>query len=67
MKGIFAYVLEFMLTLGNIAKYQYFNVQKVRNPSASSILKVRQAFHTVRIVLYIGCSGPVIGSSTATY
>ena len=34
MNGIFAYVLEFMLTLGNIAKYQYFSVQKVRNPSA---------------------------------
>ena len=25
-----------------------------------SILKVIQAFHTVRIVLYIGCSGPVV-------
>ena len=28
-------------------------------------MKVIQAFHTVRIVLYFGCSGPVIGSSTA--
>ena len=25
-----------------------------------SILKVIQAFHTVRIDLYIGCSGPVV-------
>ena len=25
-----------------------------------SILEVIQAFHTVRIVLYIGCSGPVV-------
>ena len=33
-------------------------------------LKVKhyQHFHnTVRIVLYIGCSGPVVGSLTATY
>ena len=32
-----------------------------------SILKVIQAFHTVRIVLYIGCSGPVVESLTALY
>ena len=32
-----------------------------------SILKVIQAFHTVRIVLYIGCSDAMIGSSTALY
>ena len=24
------------------------------------MLKVNQAFHTVRIVLFIGCSGPVV-------
>ena len=29
-----------------------------------NILKVIQTFHTVRIVLYIGCSGPVVGSLT---
>ena len=32
-----------------------------------TFLKLIQAFHTVRIVLYIGCSGPVVGSLTATY
>ena len=26
-----------------------------------SFLKLIQAFHTVRIVLYIGCSDPVVG------
>ena len=31
------------------------------------MLKVIQAFHTVCIVLYIRCLGPVIGSSIATY
>ena len=30
-----------------------------------SIFKVIQTFHTVRIVLYIGCSAPVIWSLTA--
>ena len=28
--------------------------------SGQSILKVIQAFHTVRIALYMGCSGPVV-------
>ena len=32
-----------------------------------SILKVIQAFHTVRLVLYIGYSGPVVGSLTDSY
>ena len=31
------------------------------------MLRAIQAFHTVCIVLYIGCSGRVIGSSIATY
>ena len=35
--------------------------------SEQSILKFIQAVHTVSIVLCIGCCGPVIGSSTATY
>ena len=30
-------------------------------------MKFIQAFNTVRTALYIWCSGPVIGSSTATY
>ena len=55
MKGIFIYVLQF---------------DKMQNTSpfmctkfeiwAQSILKVIQSFHTVRIVLYIGCSSPVV-------
>ena len=32
-----------------------------------NILKVIQAFHTVRIVLNIGSSGPVVGSLTVSY
>ena len=45
-------------------KHQYFNVQKFKI-WVQSILKVNQAVHTVRIVLYIGCPGPVIEMSTA--
>ena len=32
-----------------------------------SFLLVIQAFRTVRIVLYIGCSSPVVGSFTDSY
>ena len=63
MKGIFDYVLQFMLTL--VKMQQYFNVKKKikiwRN------LQVIQAFHTVCIVLYNGCSYQDIRSLTATY
>ena len=62
MKGIFDYVLQFMLTL--VKMQQYFNVKKIkiwRN------LQVIQAFHTVSIVVYNGCSDPDIRSLTATY
>ena len=58
MKGIFVYVLEYMLTLAKCEKSSKLRLEH---------LKVFQAFHTVRIVLYIGCSGQVIGLSTATY
>ena len=52
MKAIVTYVLEFMLTFGIMclmcSKFGIYG---------QSILKVIQAFHTVRIYLYIGCSG----------
>ena len=59
MNEIFANVLEFMLT---------FVKMQNTNPSMctkfeirwQSILEVIQVFHTVRIVLYNGCSGPVV-------
>ena len=59
MKEIFDYVLEFMLT---------FDKKQNTDPLicikfeiwGQSILEVFQAFHTVCIVLYIGCSGPVV-------
>ena len=59
MKGIFVYVLEFMLTFD---KMQNTSPLLCTNYEIwwQSILKVIQAFHTVRIVLYIGCSGPVV-------
>ena len=44
------------------ANYYYFNVLKFQI-CQQSILVVIQAVHTVCIVLYIGYSGPVIGSS----
>ena len=58
MQGICVYVLEYMFTL-----------EKMLNTSTlmckSSKLSVEHSnsglsFHTVRLVLYIGCSGPVI-------
>ena len=57
MKECFADVLEFMLNfdkMQNTLMYTKFEIL------GQSILKVIQAFHTVRIVLYIGCSGPVV-------
>ena len=58
MKDIFVYVLEFMLTLDKMP-----NISKKFEIYGQSILKVIQAFNNVRIVLYSGCSDPVIGSS----
>ena len=59
MKYIFAYVPQFMLTFYKMQNtsplmYTLFEI------SGQSILEVIQAFHTVCIVLYIGCSGPVV-------
>ena len=60
MEGIFVYVLEYMLTLVSLDKKQNISILICK---ISSILKViRQAFHIVRIVLHIGCSGPVTRS-----
>ena len=66
MEEIFAYVLEFILTFAKMQnnstlKWKKFEIW------GWSILKVIQAFHTVRIVLYIGCSGTVGGSLTTKY
>ena len=47
-------------------KNQYFDVQKVRNMRADHSDSY-SSFHNVRLVLYIRCSGPVIGLLTATY
>ena len=63
---MYAYVLESMLTL---VKMQYNSTLmwkkfEIWGLNSSEVI---QAFHTVRIVLYIGCNGPVVGSLTATY
>ena len=61
MKEIFAYDLKLMLTLAkSTSMWTKFEILGWSN------LKVIQAFHTVRIVLYIGCSGPGVGSLSAT-
>ena len=65
MKEIFAYVLQFVLTLAKMQSNSTLMWKKFEI-WGWSILKVIQAFHTVRIALYIGCSGPVVGSLTAT-
>ena len=59
MKGIFVYVLEFMLAFDKMQNTSPLMCTKFEICMAS-ILRVIQAFHTVRIVLYIGCSGPVV-------
>ena len=52
-----------MLTLDHMPNIDhYFNMQKFEI-CGQIILKVIQVFNTVCIVMYIGCSAPVIGSS----
>ena len=59
MKEILAYVLEFMLMFDKMQDINPLICTKFEI-GGQSILEVIQAFHTVRIVLYIGCSGPVV-------
>ena len=59
MKETFAYVLECMLTFGKMQNTSPLMCTKFKI-WRQSVLKVIQAFHTVRIFLYIGCSGPVV-------
>ena len=61
-----AYVWNFMLTLAKMQNNSTLMWKKFEI-WGWSILKVIQAFHTVRIVLYIGCSGPVVGWLIAIY
>ena len=58
MKEIFAYVLEFMLTFDKMQNTNPLKCTKFANLRTEH-MEVIQVFHTVRIVLYIGCSGPV--------
>ena len=66
MKELFAYVLELMLTLAKMQSNSTLMWKKLEI-WGWSILKIIQAFHIVHLVLYIRCSGPVVGSLTATY
>ena len=59
MKEMFAYVLEFMLTLTKMQNNSTLMWKKFEI-WGWSILKVIQAFHTVCIALYIECSGRVV-------
>ena len=59
MKESFAYVLEFMLSFDKMQNTSPLVCTKFEILE-QSILKVIQAFYAVRIVLYIGCSGPVV-------
>ena len=65
MKEIIAYILEFMLILAKMQNNSTLMWKKFEIWDWN-ILKVIQAFHNVFAVLYIGCSGPVVESSTAT-
>ena len=59
MKTFFAYVLEFRLTFDKMQNANPLMCTKFEI-RGKNILEVIQAFHTVRIVLYIGCSDPVV-------
>ena len=59
MKEICAYVLEFMLTFDKMQNTNPLMCTKFEI-WGKSILEIIQAFHTVRIVLYIGYSSPVV-------
>ena len=59
MKEFFAYVLECVLTFNKMQNTSPLMCTKLEI-WGQSILKVIQAFHTVRIFLYFGCSGPVV-------
>ena len=56
---MFTYVLEFMLTFDEMQNTNSLMCTKFEILGQSNF-KAIQAFHTVRIVLYIGCSGPVV-------
>ena len=55
---MFAYVLDFTLTFNKMQNTSLLMCIKFEI-GEQSILEVIQFFHTVRIVLHIGCSGPV--------
>ena len=59
MNEILAYVLEFMLTVDKMQNTSHLMCTKFEI-LGQRILKVIQAFHTERIVMYIGCSGTVV-------
>ena len=62
MKEMFAYVLEFMLTFDKMQNTNPLMCTKfgIWGQGILEVIHMIQAFHTVRIVLYIGCSGPVV-------
>ena len=62
MKDFFCLYSEIYAYLRQNAKYQGLNVQKFEI-CGQSIFKVIEVFNTVRTVLYIGCSGPMIRCS----
>ena len=59
MKEVFAYVLEYMLTFDKTQNTNPLMCTEFES-WGQGILEVIQAFHSVRIVLYIRCSGPVV-------
>ena len=61
MKDFFVYILKFLLNLYKTLNTMALMCNSLK--SVGSILKVIQVFNTVRTVLYIGCSGPMIRCS----
>ena len=56
---MFAHVLEFMLTFHKMQNTNPLMCAKFKI-CGQGILEAIPAFHTLRIVLYTGCSGPVV-------
>ena len=58
----FVFILKFMLTLDKTLSSMALMCKSL-NSVGRAFFKVIQVFNTVRTVLYIGCSGPMIRCS----
>ena len=60
MKGFFVYALEFMLSFDKMQNTRPVMFPKFDSRGKSILTVIQVFFYTLCIVLYIGCSGPVV-------